>query len=184
MLQHGQGGLMLAVLVPAAVLASWYDYRSHRIPNWLNAAIAAAGLTAQAAFGGWDGFVHGMAGLGVGLGCLVVLWAMKGMGAGDVKLMAAVGTWLGPRMVGYALVAGILTGGVIALAMIARRKSWSLCMANLSMAAARAGGGLGNDAGSRPSLASSPTAMPYAIPLMLGTLMVLCCELAGWVKLT
>lgn len=175
---------MLAVLVPAALVASWYDYRSHRIPNWLNAGLAAAGLTAQAAFGGWDGLVDGFAGLGVGLGCLVVLWAMKGMGAGDVKLMAAVGTWLGPRMVGYALVAGILTGGVIALAMIARRKSWSLCMANLSMAAARAGTGLGGSVDSRPSLASSPTAMPYAIPLMLGTLMVLACELSGWVRIT
>ena len=109
---------------------------------------------------------------------------MKGMGAGDVKLMAAVGTWLGPRMVGYALVAGILTGGIIALAMIARRKSWSLCMANLSMAAARVGAGGGGPVDSRPSLASSPTAMPYAIPLMLGTLMVVCCELSGWVKLS
>lgn len=175
---------MLAVLLPAALLASWYDYRSHRIPNWLNAGLAAAGLTAQAAFGGWDGFVHGLAGLGVGLGCLAVLWAMKGMGAGDVKLMAAVGTWLGPRLVGYALVAGILTGGIIALALIARRRSWSLCIANLSMAAARAGGGNEGAGDMRPSLASSPTAMPYAIPLMLGTLMVLGCELSGWVKIT
>ena len=173
---------MLAVLVPAALLASWYDYRSHRIPNWLNAGLAAAGLTAQAAFGGWAGFVDGMAGLGVGLGCLVVLWAMKGMGAGDVKLMAAVGTWLGPRLVSHALIAGILIGGVIAIAMIARRRSWSLCMANLSMAVARAGTGIGGSAGAQPSLASSPTAMPYAIPLMLGTLMVLSCELTGWVK--
>ena len=108
---------------------------------------------------------------------------MKGMGAGDVKLMAAVGTWLGPRMTGYALVAGILTGGIIALALIARRRSWSLSMANLTMAAARAGAGI-NLSGAGSSLASSPTAMPYAIPLMLGTLMVLCCELSGWMKLT
>lgn len=170
---------MLAVLVPAAIVASWCDYRSHRIPNWLNAGLAAAGLTAQAAFGGWDGFVHGLGGLGVGLGCLAVLWAMKGMGAGDVKLMAAVGTWLGPRLVSYALVAGILTGGIIALALIARRRNWSLCMSNLSMAAVRAGGRIGGTGDAGPSLASSPTAMPYAIPLMLGTLVVLGCELSG-----
>jgi len=175
---------MLAVLVPAALTACWYDYRFHRIPNWLCAGLAAAGLTAQAASAGWNGLIDGFAGLGVGLGCLVVLWAMKGMGAGDVKLMAAVGTWMGPGLVGYALLAGILTGGVIGLAMIAKRRSWSLSMANLSTAMARAGTGFAGAGASGPSLASTPTAMPYAIPLMLGTLMVLCCELSGWVKLT
>jgi len=175
---------MLAVLVPAALMACWYDYRSHRIPNWLCAGLAAAGLTAQAANAGWTGLFDGLAGLAVGLGCLVVLWAMKGMGAGDVKLMAAVGTWMGPELVGYALLIGILTGGVIGLALIAKRRSWSTSMANLSTVLARAGTEMAGARASEPGIASTATAMPYAIPLMLGTLTVLFCELSGWVRLT
>lgn len=184
MLHYEQSVLMLMVLGPAALAACWFDYRTHRIPNWLNAGLAAAGLTAQTALAGWSGLSEGLSGLAVGLGCLVVLWAMNGMGAGDVKLMAAVGTWMGPRMVGYAVLAGILTGGVIALAMIVKRRNWSACATNLAAAAARVGGRGGSASAGPASLAASPTAMPYAIPLMIGTLLVLVCDLSGWVKFT
>src|SRR3972149_6540035 len=87
----GFGEVMLAAIVPAALAACWNDYRFHRVPNWLNAAIAAAGLATQTGFGGWIGLQSGLLGMLVGFGMLILLWAARGMGAGGVKFMAASG---------------------------------------------------------------------------------------------
>ena len=43
---------MLAVIIPATLIASWTDYRRHRVPNWLNVSIVVLGLGAQVAFFG------------------------------------------------------------------------------------------------------------------------------------
>src|SRR5438045_4489243 len=90
--------LMVATVVPATVLACWIDYSARKVPNWLNAALAAAGIIAQTAYFGTSGLWASLLGMAVGLGVLIVPWAMHGMGAGDVKLMAAIGAWFGPWM--------------------------------------------------------------------------------------
>ena len=59
-----------------------------------------------------------MAGAAVGLMTLLPLYAIGGMGAGDVKLMAGVGAWIGPWLTLWAFVATTLAGGVMAAAMI------------------------------------------------------------------
>jgi len=86
--------ITFAVLVPGILYASWVDYAERRVPNWLNALLAAIGLAVQSCAFGW--YVHGVGGVGwgllglaVGFGVLVIPWLMHGMGAGDVKLMAA-----------------------------------------------------------------------------------------------
>ena len=88
----------LAVLVvPIATLyACVVDYRERRVPNWLNGTLAAFGMLAQASYFGWGtGFATALTGMLVGFALLIVPWTMYGMGAGDVKLMAAIGAWLG-----------------------------------------------------------------------------------------
>src|SRR5262245_2901689 len=131
MWQAGYPETMMAVLVPATVYASWNDYRFHRVPNWLTALMAGTGLVAQGFWNGQSGAVDGVAGMLVGFGVLVGLWLIGGMGAGDVKLMAALGVWLGPQMALAAMAVGGLLGGVFALALVARERAWMQMSANL-----------------------------------------------------
>jgi prepilin peptidase CpaA len=96
------------------------DVRTRRIPNWLTGAIAGAGF--GLAFGG-GGVTPVQAALGVLLGLALMLpgHLIGATGAGDVKLMAAVGSFLGPSLVFRAFLYSALAGGVLALAVAARR---------------------------------------------------------------
>ncbi|MFQ5429819.1 MAG: prepilin peptidase [Phycisphaerae bacterium] len=182
MSQFGFLDLMVAVLVPAMVCASWNDYRFHRVPNWLNAVIAVTGLAAQASWLGWPGVQAGLLGVLVGFAPLFVLWAMRGMGAGDVKFMAAIGAWLGPEMTFHAVVAGGLMGGLIAVGMIAWRRSWRQTSTNLGLLLTKVGTlrTAFSEYGSTRQLSASAAVLPYAIPLSIGTLFVLVSNYSGW----
>ena len=96
------------------------DVRTRRIPNWLTGAIAGAGF--GLAFGG--GVVTPMqAALGLGAGLLLMMpgHLIGATGAGDVKLMAAVGSVVGPNLVLRAFLYSAIAGGVLAIAVAARR---------------------------------------------------------------
>jgi prepilin peptidase CpaA len=172
--QLGYAEVMLAVIIPATLVASWKDYRQHRVPNWLNAAIALTGLATQATFGGWAGFENGLKGMLVAFGMLVLFWAVKGMGAGDVKFMAAIGAWLGPDMAASAVMIGALLGGAIAIVMIIRRRRWRETSRNFQILAAKAlnPSMAFTEFGSAKSLSGTSALLPYAIPLSMGTLIV------------
>jgi len=103
-----------AVLVVAAVI----DGRELRVPNWLTFPMAFAGLVFATTMGGANGLLSGLMGLAVGLALLLPLHAIGGMGAGDVKLLAAVGAWVGPATTLGAFVVTGLVGGLMAAAMI------------------------------------------------------------------
>ncbi len=182
MWQSGYFQAMAAVLVPATVFAGWNDYRFHRVPNWLGATVALCGLVAQAFWNGRSGAVAGVEGLLVGFGLLFGLWLIRGMGAGDVKLMAALGTWLGPQLTLVAVAVGGLIGGAMALAMIARQRAWTQMSANVGVLMAKMGTwktALG-DFGSAQSLGRSTGMIPYAIPLCLGAWLVVANAYFGW----
>jgi prepilin peptidase CpaA len=109
--------LALSLGLAAAVVT---DVRTRRIPNWLTGAIAAGGF--GLAFGGGS-VTPAQAALGLGLGLALMLpgHVIGATGAGDVKLMAAVGAFLGPGLVFRAFLYSALAGGVIALAVAAHR---------------------------------------------------------------
>ncbi len=182
MFQDGHGEFVLAAIVPVALVASWYDCRQHRVPNWLNASVALTGLGAQAALGGPAGLAFGFQGMLVGFGMLVLLWAMKGMGAGDVKLMAALGTWLGPQMTFFAVLVGGLVGGVVALGMIVYHRNWSATASNLGVLMNKVSrfDTAFSDYGSAQSIGKSSGVVPYAVPLSIGTLIVVLANHTGW----
>jgi prepilin peptidase CpaA len=107
--------LVSFVLVEAAVI----DGRTLRVPNWLTYHFAIAGLVFAFWKGGTPLLAWSFAGAGVGLLSLLPLYAIGGMGAGDVKLMAGMGAWIGPWFTLWAFMSTALVGGLMGLAMMA-----------------------------------------------------------------
>lgn len=111
------------VLLMLVVSAAVYDVRYRRIPNWLNLAGVIAGLVLNSFIRGsapgilsWSGLLFGLQGLGLAFVVYFVLYALHAMGAGDVKLMAAVGSLVGWQdWFGIFLITAIV-GGLLAVA--------------------------------------------------------------------
>jgi prepilin peptidase CpaA len=83
------------VVLGASLIAALWDLKNRRIPNVLTLPLFAAGLLQAALFSGWDGLTSSFA-AGVLLALpYVVLFLFAGGGAGDAKLMGAIGTWVG-----------------------------------------------------------------------------------------
>jgi len=100
-------------------VATFTDLRSRRIPNWLVLPFLGLGIAISGLVHGWHGLGQSLEGAGLAVLIYGFLFWMGGMGAGDVKLGAAVGAWIGPMQMVYALVFASLAGGVIALGMAA-----------------------------------------------------------------
>ncbi len=167
--------LAAVVLPPATIYACVIDYREHRVPNWLNAAIAASGFAVQASYHRWAGVGIAMGGLSVGFALLIIPWLMYGMGAGDVKLMAAIGTWLGPWLTLLGCALGILIGGVMAVIMILVSGKLEGARANFAVIISKCLNKqtVFSEFGSTRSFGSNTTLLPYGIPLTIGSLLIL-----------
>ena len=122
---------VLAMVAIAAIV----DLRSRRIPNRLVLPLLAAAPAVAVASGGWSGVKESLAGAGLAIAAALPLVLLKGMGMGDLKLLAAVGAWIGPSQTVIALVATGLAGGLIALA-------WALAQRNRRAAFARSVDGI------------------------------------------
>jgi prepilin peptidase CpaA len=105
-------------------VATFTDLRSRRIPNWLVLPFLLAGIAVSPwrqnwpGIGrglGWHGIGQSLAGLGLGILIYGFLFWMGGMGAGDVKLCAAIGAWIGPGQLLIALVIAGMAGGIMVL---------------------------------------------------------------------
>jgi prepilin peptidase CpaA len=165
--------LVSFVLVEAAVI----DGRSLRVPNWLTLHFALGGWayaywTGGASLLGWS-----LAGSAVGLASLMPLYAIGGMGAGDVKLMAGVGAWIGPVFTGWAFLSTALVGGVMGFAMMAASGELARHLAltrsiGREVLTVRDPAALSELAARRkPSM----MLLPYGIPIAIGTIAYL-----GW----
>jgi prepilin peptidase CpaA len=97
-------------------VATFTDVHSRRIPNWLVFPFFGLGVAVSVWLHGWHGLGQSMGGAGLGLLLYGVLFFMGGMGAGDVKLCAAIGAWIGPMQLIFAVVFTGLAGGLMALA--------------------------------------------------------------------
>jgi len=86
--------LILPLLL--ACWMAWGDVQSRRIPNYLTLLTALSGLGFHFGAQGWPGVAQGLLGLAVGLVLMIPFYLKGGMGAGDVKALAALGAWLGP----------------------------------------------------------------------------------------
>ncbi len=96
-------------------VATFTDLRSRRIPNWLVLPFMLLGLVLSAWFYGWHGLGQSLSGLALGALIFGVLSYMGGMGMGDVKLCAAMGAWIGPSQLLFAMVITGVAGGIMAV---------------------------------------------------------------------
>jgi prepilin peptidase CpaA len=172
-LQGPSGGLLLPLLL--AVVMAVGDVRTRRIPNYLTLGGALAGLAFQTLVSGWPGLMQGLGGLAVGFGLMLPFYVFFGMGAGDVKAMAALGAWLTPWTSLSLFFYMALAGGVLGFGLLiwsgslwqVMRSGW-IWLANLVLTR-------GRDAFSQSE--SSPPApgatMPYGVAIAAGMVTLL-----------
>src|SRR4051794_20714595 len=111
--------VLLAVLV---MTAGVFDLRFRRIPNWLVATGLLTGLTLNIVLFEWEGLKASLLGIGIATVIYLPLYALRAMGAGDVKLMMAIGAMVGPGpWIGIFVITGVF-GGVVALGMLLARR--------------------------------------------------------------
>ncbi|MHC5110048.1 MAG: A24 family peptidase [Planctomycetota bacterium] len=171
-----------AILVPGVLVASWIDYAQRRVPNWLNLALIVVGFIVQGWFAGGAGMWAGFLGMWTGFGLLIIPWMMHGMGAGDVKLMAAIGVWFGPWLTFLSFSLGVVIGGVAAIVMIMSTGRLHMACANLSVILSKCSNKstLFSEYGSAKSFGSTSQLLPYGVPLTAGTLIILAAKMFGW----
>lgn len=99
-----------------------YDIRFSRIPNWLTFPVMATAIVYHTFTTGVLGFALSVGGLVIGFSVFLVFYVKGGMGAGDVKLMAAMGALLGPRDILFAAAFTAIAGGAYAVILLAFSK--------------------------------------------------------------
>lgn len=166
--------IILVLMVCAAAVS---DVSSRRIPNALIAAGLAAALMLHV-FGsdsaGWKAWLTGML---TGLVLFLPFYAVRGMAAGDVKLMAAVGSFVGPLMAFKVAMATFLIGGAWALAAIVLKGKIKQASLNISEIVLLRGARSSVVAQERNDMpASSIGRLPYGVAIALGTVTMLLVE--------
>jgi len=99
-------------------LAVTIDIRSNRIPNWISLSTLILGLSTQLVINGSDGLIFSLGGVALGFICFFPFYLKRGMGAGDVKLMAVIGSFLGFKFTLLAVAYTLIFGGVMGILII------------------------------------------------------------------
>ena len=175
------GLLALVPLVLLLLMVTQQDIRGYRIPNKLVLTGVVLGVALNGFLpGGWGfnsaipgglGWFGALKGLGVGLAVLLPVYWLRAMGAGDVKLMAMVGAFLGPGDVLKVVLATFVAGGVIAFVMVLWSGKMTSFLQNIKLMLL--GGMVKMSAGRLPVVDEAPISvgkLPYAVAITLGTL--------------
>lgn len=166
----GRTGALVLLLAAAATI----DFRTHRIPNWLVLSGALYATVYNTVLPPWPNgtILFPLAGLALGLLLFLPLYLLRAMGAGDVKLLAMVGAFVGADDVWRCALASLLAGGVLAILFVTL-KGTALRLYNNLVSLFRVGL-LDTMAGSIPSLrvstAASAGKLPYGVAIALGTI--------------
>ena len=148
--------------------AAWFDFRTHRIPNRLTVAGLAVALILRAPLG-LAALLEGLAGLALALAISLVLYAVRAIGGGDVKLLAGVGAFLGSSQALGALGLIAVLGAGFAVLSVIRRGLLPLLIFN-TMDLVKSWRSLGRSGQIRKLESPAALTIPYAIPIALGTL--------------
>jgi len=156
-----------AVLLTASVI----DVRTRRIPNWLSMPFLAAGFAVRVFTCGVAGAEQSVAGIAIAAAAFGLLFYLRAMGMGDLKLAAGVGAWIGPGQLVFALTVSAMAGGVLAI-------GYAVCHGAFGRSAARTGDLLVHlcRSGPRPHVSigldrPGSLSIPYAPAIAAGTLL-------------
>jgi prepilin peptidase CpaA len=106
------------IVLIAALIAAVTDVWKFKVYNALTLPLMAGGLLYHGVAGGPAALADSALGLLFGFAILLMFYAMGAMGSGDVKLMAAIGAWLGMPMTFYVFIASALAGGLYAVTLL------------------------------------------------------------------
>ena len=157
---------MILLLILGTAIVS--DLRWRKIPNWLTSPSILVGLGLHSFMNQWTGLAFSLEGAALGLGLFLIMYVFGWMGAGDVKLYAAVGSFLGPVQTLSAAMVIALVGGLLALGTLGLRLGWRktglwFWSYVQAMVLTRSVQGLTPVQGSAPKV-------PYAVAIGLGTI--------------
>ena len=160
--------LVSVTLVAAALI----DGIKLKVPNWLTFPMVISAWVVSAIFFGWAGLGWSLLGTAVGLALLLPAYAIGGMGAGDVKLLAGVGAWVGVTHTLWAFVASAVVGAAIALGMVLFKRRWRHHQSQFlgilaEILIVRSPSQLSAMAAERKS---SMLLLPYGIPIAIGSI--------------
>ena len=171
---------MIALYVLALLVAGYtaaaavIDYRTKKIPNWLTVPSAIAALVFHTVTGGGTGFLWALAGFAVGFLLLLLPWILGGGGMGDVKLLAALGTWLGPLGILPAFGLGAVCALIMAICLMVAN-TFTVGISATQRRFLNRGGAA--TAGSAPR--KYKRVLPFAVPIAIGSWLVL-----AWMLIT
>lgn len=160
-----------AALLLLVSLAAWTDVRRRRIPNALTAAGLIVGLILNTQLRGIPGLLQSIEGLALAFGVYFLLYLLRAMAAGDVKLMAAIGSFTGPGDWLLILLLVCVAGGAIAIITVAARSRWRTTLRNAAWAV-RELVRLRAPGERHPQLdvhSGRGLTLPHAVPIALGT---------------
>jgi prepilin peptidase CpaA len=168
--------ILTLVLTATAALLDW---RSRRIPNWLTVPSFLLGIILHAVLGGWQGALFAVEGAALALALLLVPVLMRLLGAGDWKLMGAVGAFTGPGMFLFVLLASVLISGVVAIVYTVQMHRVKETLRNM-LVLVRGVAAFGIKPNPRVSLDSSRSLkLPYGVAVAAATILCFCA--ARWV---
>jgi prepilin peptidase CpaA len=157
-----------AALVVFVCAAAWWDIKADRIPNDLTVMGLAAAFVLRAPLGS-DGLVRGLVGFGIALLISVLLYALRAIGGGDVKLLAGIGAFFGSDEIVGALGLIAILGAAFALLNVIRKGMLPLLLLN-TLELARSLLSLGRSGRTRGLDSPAALTVPYGVPIAFGTL--------------
>ena len=154
------------------VVAALIDGIKLKVPNRITFPLIIGGWCYNTWYFGLEGLGLSLLGTVIGLGLLLPAYAIGGMGAGDVKLLAGVGAWVGGTVTFYAFCVSTVVGAVLAIAMVLYRRAWArhrdqFMLILGEILTIRDPEQLSAIAAERKS---SMLLLPYGIPIALGTI--------------
>lgn len=158
------------------LMAACIDWRSRRIPNWLTLSLATTGFVSTLLPGALLSPSQALIGFGAGFVIPFVLFALGALGGGDVKLLAAVGAWMGAAAVFKVFLAAAVVGMVIVLVQSAYQRRLTALFRNsavLTMNIAHLDTvGMQNLTDTGRNCRSVDRPLPYAVPVLVAAMAV------------
>jgi prepilin peptidase CpaA len=157
-----------ALFIPLAFSITYMDVRYRRIPNKLVLVTLLSGIAINVFFGAWHGLFTSIAGLTIAFGLMFIFHMFGTMGAGDVKLFAAIGAVLGSSLVLPTFLIVALTGGILAVCKMVYSRRAITTMLGVGQFFV---GLLPGQNVPRLTVPADPSyTLPYALPICLGSL--------------